>query len=72
MRWDVGLWVWCLNQDAIVPVDGERVSSTKNSAEESLKDQSVVGCIFWFERIIDHEFVLRGQTEKKHLYREVL
>ena len=28
-RWDMGLWVWCWNQDAIVAVDGERVSSTK-------------------------------------------
>jgi len=28
-RWDVGLWVWWWNQDAIVAVDGERVSSTK-------------------------------------------
>ena len=44
------LWVWCWNQDAIIAVDGERVSSTKNSTDESVKDQGVVGCVFWLER----------------------
>jgi len=46
----VGLWVWCWNQDAIVAVDGERVSSTKKSTVNSVKDQGDVGWVFWLER----------------------
>ena len=34
-------------QDAIVAVDGERVSSNKKSTDESVKDQGVVGCVFF-------------------------
>jgi len=56
MWWDVGLWVWCWNQDAINAVDGERVSDQKKkkkkkkSTDESVKDQGDVGCVFCLER----------------------
>jgi len=33
-------------QDAIVTVDGQRVSSTKKSTDELVKDQGLVGCVF--------------------------
>jgi hypothetical protein len=31
---------------SLIPVFGERVSSTKKSIDESVKDQGVVGCLF--------------------------
>jgi len=31
-------------------VDGEKVSSTKKSTDEPVKDQGVVGCVFLMER----------------------
>ena len=46
----MGLWALCWNQDAIVAVDGEKISSTKRSTDESVKDQGDVGCVFWLER----------------------
>ena len=42
----MGSWVWSWNQDAIVAVDEKRVSSTKKSTDESVKDQGVVVCVF--------------------------
>jgi len=47
---DVGLWVWCWNQDADVAVDRKRVSLTKKSTDESVEDQGGVGCVLWLER----------------------
>ena len=44
------LWVWCWNQDAIIAVDVGRVSSTRKSTNESVKDQGDAGCVFWWER----------------------
>jgi len=53
-------------------VDGDRVSSIKESTEESVKDQGGVCCVFDRKGIVYHEFVPRGQMVNKQLYQEVL
>jgi len=42
------------------------------SRYESVKDQAVVGCVFDWKSIVQHEFVQRGQMVNKQLYQEVL
>jgi len=53
---------------------GERFSSTKKSTDESVKDQGVVGCVFFlnWKGTAHHEFVPCGQMVNKQLYQEVL
>jgi len=69
----VGLWVRCRNQDAIVAVDGERVSSTKKKARMSRSKIKVMMVVsFDWKDIVHHGFAPSGQMVNKQLYQEVL
>ena len=61
--WDMGLWVWWWNKDAIVAVEGERVSSTnKKKARMSRSKFKVMLVVFFdWKSIVHHELVSRGQ-----------
>jgi len=41
-------------------------------ADESVKDQGDVGCVFDWKGIVYHEFVTRDQMVNKQLYQQVL
>jgi len=57
----------------MIAVDGERISYTKKSTDESVKDQGVVSCFFFdWKGTVNHEFVPRGQMVNKQLYQEIL
>ena len=60
------------NQDAIVAVDGERVSSTKKSTGDSVKGQGVFVVFFDWKGIVYHEFVPRDHMVNKQFYQEIL
>ena len=64
-------WVWRWNQDAVVAVDGERVSSTKKSTDESVKDQGVVRCVFWLQRHCPSR-ICTTWSDGKQLFQQVL
>ena len=53
-------------------MDGERVSLTKKSTDELVKDEGVLVVFFDWKGIVHHEFVLRGQMVNKQSYLEVL
>ena len=72
-----GAETWVYGYDVETPrysrrMDGERVSSTKQSMDESVKDLLMLVVFIDWEGIVHHELVPHGQMVSKQLYQEVL
>ena len=71
--WNLGVWLRCWNESAVIAVDTKIVATAKKSMSESLKYEGDVDSFFFdWKGIVHYEFVPCGETVNKEFYLNVL